>query len=499
MEPPAQELPGTLVLYSQAQNGEYEDIVLSPPPTDSPNDPLTWSNPRKFWQTGVLIVVTGLVSGLSMCSGSASFAMTQELGISSNAYNISIALLYIGTGTGTYLMSPMARLMGCRLSYIICVAFGIFGSVMLSEVQGTGLLIASQLFIGIALSCAGAMVQHSLSDIYYEHQRGTAIGLYVLAISGGSFLGPLIAGFIVDNATFGWRWVGWLGAICSAVILLVVMFTLEDTSFDRYHHILQDRVTHDTKLKTISSAKTDADVYHDELQGDEAQENVGIEGPKSYRQRLALVTTSGPQKRNIPSDYIYRLWHTPKCFVLPAVIFAGVQWGAQLSYLSFYLTVENINYFQPPWNYGNVAVAIMCVPCIIGLVLGIMYTIFFGNYFVRWKAARNGGIFEAEYILWLILPNSIIGSAGLLLFGIGTDQVWNWPLIYLGLGFIGFNWGCAGDISISYMQIAYPDAILECMVGVAVINNTFGCVFTFAAGKYNSHCFKEILHCANRL
>ncbi|OAQ58315.1 major facilitator superfamily transporter [Pochonia chlamydosporia 170] len=477
---PNQDPPGTLRLYSRAANEEYEDIVLIPPPTNSPNDPLRWSNWRKYWFTAALIILTGLVSGLSMCSGSASFALTQELGISSNAYNISIALLYIGTGTGAYLMAPMARLIGCKLCYIICVVFGILGSVMFSMVQDTGLLIASQLFIGVALSCAGAMVQHSLSDIYYEHQRGAAIGLYVLAISGGSFMGPLIAGFIVDNAALGWRWIGWLGAICSGAVLFLVLFTLESTSFDRMYHLHQEEVVLDTKLKPILSGKTDVTADHNEHQTSESIDD----GKKSLRQRYALITTLATQKGKIRRKYAYSLYHTPQCFVLPAVIFAGIQWGAQLSYLSFYLTVENINYFQPPWSYGNVAVALMCVPCLIGLVLGIIYAIFFGSFFIRWRAKRNEGVFEAEYILWLILPNSLIGSAGLLLFGIGTERQWSWPIIYFGLGLIGFNWGCAGDISISYMQMAYPEAILECMVGVAVINNTFGCVFTFAAGPW---------------
>ncbi len=54
---------------------------------------------------------------------------------------------------------------------------------------------------------------------------------------------------------------------------------------------------------------------------------------------------------------------------------------------------------------------------------------------------------------------------------------------YVGLGMIGFGWGCAGDLSLAYLMDCYPEMILEGMVGVAVINNTLACVFTFTASE----------------
>jgi hypothetical protein len=54
---------------------------------------------------------------------------------------------------------------------------------------------------------------------------------------------------------------------------------------------------------------------------------------------------------------------------------------------------------------------------------------------------------------------------------------------YVGLGMIGFGWGCAGDLSMAYLMDAYPEMVLEGMVGVAVINNTLACIFTFTASE----------------
>ena len=71
-----------------------------------------------------------------------------------------------------------------------------------------------------------------------------------------------------------------------------------------------------------------------------------------------------------------------------------------------------------------------------------------------------------------------------MLFGIGSGKGWSWPAPYVGLGMIGFGWGCAGDLSMAYLMDCYPDMVLEGMVGVAVINNSMAAIFTFTASNW---------------
>lgn len=91
---------------------------------------------------------------------------------------------------------------------------------------------------------------------------------------------------------------------------------------------------------------------------------------------------------------------------------------------------------------------------------------------------------EAELRLWLLLPATVLFPLGMFLFGAATAYGWAWPVPYVALGFIGFGWGNAGDVSMAYLEDCYPNMILEGMVGVAVINNTIGMTFTFAADPW---------------
>jgi MFS family permease len=462
------------------------EIVLIPTPTNSPDDPLNWSTSRRYWHAFLILLITAFTAATSNDAGTAGNGMNAELGISWDAINIAAGVLFVGIGYCTLLLSPAPFLYGRRISYIICLLFSIIGSIWLARVQTTQDNIWNQLFVGASESCAEAMAQLSLSDLFFQHRRGLVLGLYVLAVSIGTFMGPLVAGFITDSSVMGWRWVGWLGAIISGAMLVLFYFGLEETSFDRKHMI------QGLGVPSNSPRPVEADSSLDEKKGTLVNQQsvsvdtgIDVEGGakkgKTYFQRIALITPSPTLVGTGFKQYLSRLWITLRVFAFPAVLYSGLQWGAQDAWLTFYLTVEEDNWYDAPWYYSDAAVGIMNVPTLIGACIGCIYGGWFSDLFVTWMAKRNNNIFEAEQRLWLMLPVAFIGPAGLMLFGIGSDKGWNWPWPYVGLGFIGFGWGCAGDLSMAYLMDAYPDMVLEGMVGVSVINNTIGCIFTFSA------------------
>ncbi|KAJ5793958.1 Major facilitator superfamily domain general substrate transporter [Penicillium paradoxum] len=458
------------------------EIQLIPTPTTSPNDPLNWSAWRRYWHALLVLVFVALTAATANDAGTAGNGMNLELGITWEQINIAAGVLFVGIGYTTLLLSPAPFLYGRRISYLICLVFSVVGSIWMARVQTVQDNIWNQLFVGASESCAEAMAQLSLSDLFFQHQRGLVLGLYVLATSIGTFAGPLIAGFITDSS-LGWRWVGWFGAIISGGLIVVFYFTLEETFFDRNNPLRghatpkSDSVSadpSDKKEKLVASVQASSPDR-------ELDEECGQEKGKTYFQRIALITPSPTLVGTGFKQYIRRLYYTLRVFTFPAVLYSGLQWGAQDAWLTFYLTVEQDNWYEEPWNYSDAAVGIMNVPTLIGSVIGCIYGGWFSDFFVVWMTKRNKGIFEAEQRLWLLLPVAFIGPAGLMLFGIGSGRGWNWPLPYLGLGFIGFGWGCSGDLSMAYLMDAYPDMVLEGMVGVSVINNTIGCLFTFTA------------------
>lgn len=251
----------------------------------------------------------------------------------------------------------MPWLYGRRISYLICLLFSIIGAAWFASIQSTEDQIWCQLFVGASESVAEATVQLSLSDVFFQHQRGSVLGIYVLATSIGTFLGPLISGYIADNDVLGWRWIGWFSVIISGATFIVFYFGLEETAFERGSIV--EGVNTDSTNSTRPIEKNDTG----SLTGspEKAPKEVPLHGtvvesgvtctsggniisnahdmtPKSYRQRIALITKSPTLIGTGFKQYFVRMWHTLRIFYFPAVMYSGLQWGAQDAWLTFYLT-----------------------------------------------------------------------------------------------------------------------------------------------------------------
>lgn len=502
-----EELPGTRRLFDEAGHAlagdadlqKHGDIVLIPQPTDSPNDPLNWSLLRKTWSSALVCFVTALTAATSNDAGSAQYNQNLDLGIPYSIFNTGAGVLFLGIGYWTLLGSPAVYLYGRRIMYLIGMLWGVIGGIWFGRVQKTEDAIWNQLFVGASESVAEATVQLSLMDLWFQHQIGAVLGVYVLATSCGTYLGTLIASYIADSS-IGWRWIGYFGAIFSGFAFLLVLFGLEETSFPRDLYVtnrgdryLMDGVTSAEPEEPGNNSPGDTDKEKLAADGEKAENGVQAdhrpsfganEKKKSYWQSIRIITPAPNLRGTGFKQYFQRLYFTLRVFSFPAVWYAGLQWGAQNAWLTFYLTVEDDQWYDPPWNYGDAAVGNMNIPCLIGAVIGCFYGGYGSDKFLIWMTKRKGGVMEAEYRLWLMLLCACIAPTGLWLFGLGTQWGWAWPAPYVGLGFVGFGYGCAGDLSMAYLVDAYPEMVLEGMVGVAVVNNTIGCIFSFVATRW---------------
>lgn len=473
-------VPGTDRIFERNSDCEtnhtkVETLDTTPQSPSSCTGPLNWSLPRKLWHTFLLLLVTGLTSASANSTWLAQDGMFSEYQIPFDDFDLGSCVLFMGIGLGTYLLSPMACLYGRRLPYLICISSNIIGMIWMSLQRSRQDSIWNQFFVGASGAVAEANVQLSLSEIWAGSNRDSALGMYVLVTSVGTLLGPLINSFVLQY--MGWRWIPQISVIVFGITLVAFYFGFEETLLDcqapRKASILSDYSAFSSDSKVSSD-------FFETIGNKRSKDRVCLaaDTTPAYWDRIKLVTRAPNLIGYGFQQYRDRLLKTLQVLAFPAVCYSGLQWGAQDAWINFYLQIQQDAWMEAPYNFSQSQSGLMNIATIIGAAVGCLWGGYLSDCFVLCLAKRRNGVSEAEDRLWMMLPCFVLSPLGLLVFGIGTADSWNHYWSFLGLGMIGFGWGCAGDLSLSYLMQTYPDMVLEGMVGVSLINNGLGGLFS---------------------
>ena len=134
-----------------------------------------------------------------------------------NTYAIGCATLAVGAP----MLIPFALKFGTRPVYVFS-SIGQFAiSVWAARTQTAGDwwgVNATQCWLG---ALAEVMIQMTIADLYFVHQRGLANAIYVQVGNVGGNLAIVAAGFVTLNQS--WRWVWWWCACADFSLLLVLL------------------------------------------------------------------------------------------------------------------------------------------------------------------------------------------------------------------------------------------------------------------------------------
>lgn len=137
--------------------------------------------------------------------------------------------------------------------------------------------------------------------------------------------------------------------------------------------------------------------------------------PKSYRQRMALLTTT-------PGTFGDFVRHIYQPFIalgtIPAVAYAALIYGSLLAWFSALLSVMSIYMTYEPYKFSPGAIGLMNLAPFIGAILGGVYAGPLCDYYIIRLSKRNQGMYEPEMRLWLALPLVLLTPLSVLMFGL---------------------------------------------------------------------------------
>lgn len=474
-------IPGTIHLIdidnslNLQQDGSKKHIILQPQPSSNPNDPLRWSQKKKNAQFLLLFVWSFLLAVSLSWTSPYREEWTIEFDSSLLQLNVPFSLAFLFLGVGCVILQPTAMKLGRRFVFLLCTIIVMVANIVGSQANSIKYIYVWNILVGFSGAPVDSLVEICSTDVFFIHERASKLSWLIMALYLGTDLGPVISGYIPT-----WKDCYFILIAIFAVLFVILLFTLEDTTFSRREHfsdkgLLEKLTSNEANKNTISNIEPNEGKLLSIMDNNECGIDMRI--PKrTYWQKMRLFETENTDKRS----WITIFYKPIELVTFPAILWSGTIYGAQMMWLSL-VNQTLAEVFTTYYGFSTSSVGLTNLSALIGSIIGMFY----GGAFVDWfsikLARRNKGILEAEFRLWAMIVPTILNAAGLLAYGLGAanNQPWALPVV-LGQGFLGFAMSSSGPICLTYAIDSYPKLASESLVLILFVRNLIGCAFTFA-------------------
>lgn len=297
-----------------------------------------------------------------------------------------------------------------------------------------------------------------VNDLYFLHERGAKTGIYMNAISGGNTIGPLFCGFTLQGLS--WRWHKWITFILTAINFLAVLLFVPETRYYRNSDL--NTAERPTRFPILSSGQlsqaspsatkelTSADVAQGQPCAVSSTESPVLAPQakvpkKTYLQELSLWSGTAPD-----TSFLKSFLRPLPMIVYPCVVYAFLGYAVALV-LTVAINVLNPFVLQaPPYSWSPIINGLINIAGFLGNIAGAYAGGWLVDVYSAWRARLNGGTFEPESRLWLLVLPTLITGAGCLVFGYGVENKMHWISLFFGYGMVSFALTAVPTITMAY-------------------------------------------------
>ncbi|THW24169.1 MFS general substrate transporter [Aureobasidium pullulans] len=405
---------------------------------DDPANPQNWSSVKKVFVTFLICFLTvSIYIGSAIYTGGEQGVM-EKFHVSQTVATLGLTLFVLGYAIGRKPVYLVTLFIFVVLNFPVIYAPNIATLLVFRFLTG---------FIGSPVLATGGA---SLADIWPRKKVAYAIGIWGVAAVCGPVLGPLVGGFAAQHET--WRWTIWELVWLSGFCLILLIFTLPETSANT---ILYKRAKRLRKLTGNPNLKSQADL---------ATENMQI--------------------KDVVSASFYRPFQL--CFSQPILLVTNAYLALVYALLftwfeAFPIVFTEIYHF----NLGENGLAFLCI-MVGAIIVMIPYCVWL--YMVQEKQFDEQGNIAPENRL----PPAIVGSffipICMFVFGWSSRESVHWIVPMIGAAFFPMGAVLLFNAILNYQADAYPEYVGSVLAGNDLIRCSVGSVFPLFA----PHMFHQL-------
>ncbi|KAF1982337.1 serine/threonine kinase 16 [Aulographum hederae CBS 113979] len=466
------DLEGTIA--AKHAKGGKQDIVLVPAPSEDQDDPLNWTPRRKALSTLCMAVYTWMVGIASAAIYSILTPISEDTGLTLGDLNAGTGYMFLFFGWGCLVWQPLALQFGKRPVYLISILATMAIQIWAPWTTSNGQWIANKILQGFFGAPIESLCEISVTDIYFQHERGTYIALYALVLAGSNYFAPIISGFIADG--MGWQWVLYWCAIFCGIGFVFLFFFMEETNYVRQTAPDLPPGLSTPNQNTPDQGEAESDVEKKLSTSPHVSSGtsgqaipIALPQPRTYLTKLSLFQSSDLHKPiSLPGMALRPLLYL---YHFPIILYAGFSYGSNLVWFNVLNATASL-ILGTTYSFSASMVGLAYISPLIGTAVAAAYTGVVGDRFVLWLARRRAGWLESEYRLWLFAPSLLFVPGGLILWGVGAAYAIPWPGPVIAMAIIAFTNTLGVQLSVSYAIDSYRMLGGEAIVSVILVRNT---------------------------
>ncbi|ORY52725.1 putative cycloheximide resistance protein [Leucosporidium creatinivorum] len=459
------------------------DVVLVPQPSDDPNDTLNWTRRRKFWVMICIVYGSALVGAIGPLISPGLLVISEDLGITLTEGAQFSGALVQAIAIGTFFSAAGGTIYGGRPMYTIAGILLFVTSIWCAVGKTYPSILAARVIAGFGMAPLETLVPATLSDIFFVHERATALAVWSTALGLGISVTPFVNGVVIDK--IGWRWCFWLIAMQFAIMVVIFYLFVPETRYIRasVHNLdtgSKEKINELVGDGADSPQSPSVDVAKDES-GDIVHLEHGradIPSLKTFKQNLAIYTG-----RKSPKGF-WRVFFRPFSVMFsPVVLWAALIYGTTSALFVVLSVLQSQIWASPPYFFNAEQVGYTGAGGLalfwVGLLEGPLL-----DWIVKKMAQRNHGVFEPEFRLVFIIPQLILQVMGLVGWGISAKRGDHWivPVIFSTLFSLGQGFGSLA--STSYVIDAHRERAAEVFTVITLYKNTLTFAFTWFVNSW---------------
>ncbi|KAK1250448.1 hypothetical protein MKX08_010451 [Trichoderma sp. CBMAI-0020] len=458
---------GNLRLIDQETNA----VILVPTPSSDPNDPLNWSKWRKYYVAGVLCLTMAVCNFLAAGPAIAMVATAMDFypnalangtlitsAIPNAAYFFTTTSLLQGMGNIVWV--PAANKWGRRPVYVVSYAIYFAMAIWLIFEKSYAGFLVGRILMGFGSGAAETLAPISIADIFFLHERGRVMSAYTCFLSVGAAAGLIISGLITIDHT--WRTIYQVGAALVGFVLLLLIFTVPETSYLRTDH--------------YEPPSPDAS---DEKQPSNVREKTQNSTKKMcYIESLLVFKVVGT------SENMFKMMIRPfGLIILPPVLWAALSLAVTIGFLVA-VTSNSAAAFNQTYGFASYQVGLCYIAAVIGSLFGLPAGGHLGDKVADILTKRNNGIREPEMRLPAVMISAITAPLALILYGVGIQYKLHWICPTIGLGLLSFSITQSNTICIVYVIDSYRPVAGEITLAVTGFKALFAFLLSFETNPW---------------